>query len=72
MSRLRTQSHYPRMSPGASVPGSHVAPHLVDYAGGVPAAGDPVAAGITGGGGGGVIGAQSLAGGGPAGIWIAT
>ena len=38
------------------------------YAVGVPTAGDPVAAGITGGGGGGVIGAQSLAGGGPAGI----
>src|SRR5918997_6738458 len=39
------------------------------YAVGVPAAGDPVA-GITGGGGGGVIGAQVLAGGGPAGIWV--
>ena len=39
------------------------------YAVGVPATGEPVA-GVTGGGGGGVIGAQELAGGGPAGIWI--
>src|SRR5215203_1217776 len=41
------------------------------YAVGVLATGDPVTAGVTGGGGGGVIGAQVLAGGGPAGIWIA-
>jgi hypothetical protein len=38
------------------------------YAVGVPAAGAPAAAGVTGGGGGGVIGAQALAGGGPSGI----
>jgi hypothetical protein len=37
------------------------------YAVGVPATGEPVA-GVTGGGGGGVIGAQAVAGGGPAGI----
>jgi hypothetical protein len=45
-----------------------VEPPVDPYAVGVPAAGDPVAAGITGGGGGGVIGSQALAGGGPAGI----
>jgi hypothetical protein len=40
------------------------------YAVGVPAAGEPVGAGVTGGGGGGVIGSQALAGGGPAGSWM--